>query len=132
MRILMKRGLSCFSLALVLTIPATAGSQTVGTSRADAPNQTAAFSIVNNTGVTIPYQVRWGDTGGWTSISLRSGHTETHSYPLGENGRAPAPRVRYDKIGGDGAFTPQVFHMQFHAVGYGGFGAKTNNTGPKK
>jgi hypothetical protein len=124
-----------FRLALVLTASLIArGQERVGTSCADCPNYSGAFSIENETGVTIRYQVKWGDQHPWKPITLNSGHIETHSYPLGENrnGRAPTPYVRFDKIGGDGKFTPQEFRMEFYAVGYAGYGARTNNTGPKK
>jgi len=124
-----------FPLALVLTTVSIARSQErVGTSRADLPSSRGAFSIENATGVTIPYQVKWGENGQWKPISLRSGHTETHSYPLAvdRNATAPRPFVRFDRIGGDGRFTAKEYYMQFHRVGYAGFGPNTNNTEPKK
>jgi hypothetical protein len=124
-----------FTLALVLTTSTTAWSQErVGTSRADLPNYSGAFSIENPTGVTIPYEVKWGDRSSWKSISLRSGHTETHSYPLGEdrNARPPTPYVRFDRIGGDNRVTPKEYRMQLHVVGYAGFGPNANNAQPKK
>jgi len=37
-----------------------------------------------------------------------------------------------NKIGGDGHFTAQEYRMRFYAVGYAGYGPKTNNTQPKK
>jgi len=123
------------SFALVLTIPTIAQSQErVGTSCADCPNYSGAFSIENQTGVTIWYEVRWGENHPWKTISLGSGRTETHSYPLGDNknAKAPTPQVRFDKIGGDGHFTAQEYRMRFYAVGYAGYGPKTNNTQPKK
>jgi hypothetical protein len=124
-----------FSLGLVLTASTIAHSQErVGTSCADCPDYKGAFSIENSTGVTIPYDYKWGSEGPWKRVSLRSGHTETHSYPLGANrsGRAPTPYVRFDRIGGDGRFTPKEYRMGFYAVGYAGFGANANNTQPKK
>ena len=123
-----------FPLALALTTPMVAPSQEhIGTSCADCPNYSGAFSIENETGVTVPYDYKWGD-GPWKRMSLRSGHTERHSYPLGEDRRArvPTPYVRFDRIGGDGRYTPKEYRMEFYAIGYGGFGAKTNNTEPKK
>ena len=123
------------TLALVLATSTTTRSQErVGTSRADLPNYSGAFSIENPTGVTIPYEVKWGDRSSWKSISLRSGHTETHSYPLGEdrNARPPTPYVRFDRIGGDNRVTPKEYRMQLHVVGYAGFGPNANNAQPKK
>jgi hypothetical protein len=40
--------------------------------------------------------------------------------------------VRFDRIGGDGHFTPKEYHMAFHAIGYAGYGPKANDTLPKK
>jgi hypothetical protein len=124
-----------FPLTLVLTTPTIARSQEhVGTSCADCPNYSGAFSIENQTGVTIRYEVRWGETHPWKPISLSSGSIETHSYPLGEhrNAKVPTPYVRFDRIGGDGRFTPKEYRMGFYAVGYAGFGPHTNNTQPKR
>ena len=91
----MKNILATATLALSLTIPLIACAQErVGTSCADCPNYSGAFSIENPTGVTIPYEYKLGD-GPWKHMSLQSGHTETHSYPLGDNrnGRVPPPYV---------------------------------------
>jgi len=122
-------------LAVVLTGATIAhGQERVGTSCADCPNYNGAFSIENSTGVTIPYEYKWGDNHPWKRMSLRSGQIETHSYPLGDNrnGRAPRPYVRFDRIGGDGRYTPKEYHMEFHAIGYSGYGPKANNTQPKR
>lgn len=122
-------------LAFVLaTSPIAQSGENVGTSCADCPNYSGAFSITNQTGVTIPYQYRWGNKHPWKSISLGSGRIETHTYPLGEdrNAKVPLPYVRFDRIGGDGRFTAQEYRMEFHAVGYAGFGPKANTTQPKK
>jgi hypothetical protein len=131
-----------FPLAFVLTIPALVfispaialSQERLGTSCADCPNYSGAFSIENQTGVTIRYQVKWGASHAWREISLASGHIETHSYPLGDNRNAqvPTPYVRFDRIGGDGRFTPQEYRMQFYAIGYAGFGPRTNSTQPKR
>src|SRR2546423_7506396 len=89
------------ALALVLSTPLMVrGQERVGTSCADCPNYSGAFSIENETGVTIRYQVKWGEQHPWKLITLNRGHIETHSYPLGENrnGRAPTPYVRFDRI----------------------------------
>jgi hypothetical protein len=130
--ILKTQAMFALSLALVMTSAIAARSQErVGTSCADCPNRSGAFSIENQTGVTISYQVKWGESHPWKSITLASGRVETHSYPL-ENGKALTPYVRFDRIGGDGAFTPKEYRMGFYAIGYAGFGAKPNNSSPKK
>jgi hypothetical protein len=130
----MKTTLATTTLTFLLILPGISGAQErVGTSCADCPNYSGAFSIENVTGVTIPYQYKWGD-GAWKQMSLQSGHTETHSYPLGgnRNGRVPPPYVRFDRIGGDGRFEPKEYHMQVYAVGYAGFGPRAQRAEPKK
>jgi hypothetical protein len=132
MKISTLRPLSLLSLTLVLATPLVARGQSIGTSCADCPSLSAAFSIENKTGVTIRYQVKWGDDGPWKSVTLETNHVETHTFPLDGRGRAPGPHVKYDRIGGDGAFTPKVYHLGFYAVGYSGYGGRANNKEPKK
>lgn len=105
----------------------------IGTSCADCPNYSGAFSITNGTGVSIKYQMRWGDRSRWKRITLQSGHVETHRYPLGEDraAKAPTPFVRFDDFGGDNLTSFHEYRMQFHAVGYAGFGPSVNKTEPK-
>jgi len=119
---------------LALTNPPAAHSQQVGTYTSDEPSYRAAFSIENNTGATIHYQVKWGKKHAWKSITLPSGSVENHTYPLGSDptAKAPAPYVRFDKIAGDGNYTPQQYHMRFHATGYAGYGGQPNDTQPKR
>ena len=131
MKILTQQALSLLTLTILLAIPTVARAQAVGTSCADCPNLRAEFSIENKSGVAIPYEVKWGNHD-WKKVTLQKGHTETHSYPLDSNGKAPSPYVRYDKIGGDNAITLQEFHVSFFAVGYAGYGPKANTAGPKK
>ena len=66
--------------ALALTVPAVLVTTTaaesqerVGTSRADLPSYKGAFSINNQTGVTLHYQVKWGEKNAWKSIEVRNG-----------------------------------------------------------
>ena len=120
-------------LALALTAPAALAEQ-VGTSCADCPSYSGAYSIENTTGVTINYQIRWGDNHPWQSIALRSGTIETHSYPLGSDPHAqvPTPYVRFDHIGGDRAVELKEYKMEFYAIGYAGYGPQANKTEPKR
>src|SRR5579859_8237182 len=116
------------SLALGLTTVSVApGQERVGTSCADCASYAGAFSIENETGVTIPYEYKWGESQPWKKMSLRSGHIEKHTYPLGENsnGSAPTPFVRFDRIGGDGRYTPKEYRMEFYAIGYSGYGGRS-------
>jgi hypothetical protein len=50
-------------------------------------------------------------------MTVISGHITTHSHPLDENAKAPAPYVRFDSVGGDGGFTAREYHLAFHTVG---------------
>jgi hypothetical protein len=119
--------------ALIALVPIAAPAQ-VGTSCADCPNYSGAYSIENTTGTTVHYQYRWGDKHEWKKMTLRSGAIETHSYPLGEdpNKRVPTPYIRFDRIGGDNSVTFLEYRLQFHAVGYAGYGPKQNKTEPKR
>jgi len=82
------------------------------------PCYKGAFSIDNDTGSTIRYQVRWGKNNPWKKMSLESGRRMTHSYPLGENPdkAVPSPYVKFDSIFDDGRITDVVIPMQFYAV----------------
>ena len=129
---LISRLTGCFvlALALVLTTPIVGRSEEVGTSCADCPNYDGAFSIDNQTGVTIRYNYRWGNKHPWKSMSLRSGSHVTHRYPLGgdSNAKAPSPYVRFDNARG----TTKEYLMHFYAIGYAGYGPGRANTEPKK
>lgn len=120
------------AMAALLALVSVAAQEHVGTSQADLPTYRGAYSIENTTGVTIPYEYRWGNKGEWKKMSLRSGHTETHWYPLGQDGKAPIPYVRFDRIGGDNAVTSKEYKMQFRAIGYAGYGPRENKTEPMR
>ena len=122
------------AVAVLFAMAPIAAQERVGTSCADCPNYSGAYSIENATGITISYQYRWGDRHEWKKMTLKSGVTETHSYPLGEdrNGKAPTPYIRFDRIGGDNGVTIQEYKLQFHAVGYAGYGPRENRTAPKR
>jgi hypothetical protein len=127
------RLIAATSLALALTAPAALAEQ-IGTSCADCPNYNGAYSIENTTGVTIRYQYRWGSKRPWKKMTLASGYIETHSYPLGEDRRAkvPTPYVKFDSYGGDAGYQKKEYRMQFHAVGYAGYGPTVDRTQPKR
>lgn len=74
-----------------------------------------SFVISNNTGVDVPYQVKWGD-GEWESSCLESGYRKWHYYELDCDGRAPIPHVRFDCVGGDGDYTNECYEMDFYAT----------------
>jgi hypothetical protein len=118
------------ALALAQTIATTAHSEQIGTSCADCSSSNkAAFSLRNKTGVTIKYQVKWGN-GQWKSFTLEDGYTYTHSYALNDNGEFSSPYVRYDRIGGDSGYTEKAWPMGVNQVGSGGYGGRRSE--PKK
>jgi hypothetical protein len=120
-------------LGLGLISPMAAQTEPLGTSCADCPSYKGAYTIENKTHITINYQYRWGDKHPWKDASLGKGMINTHSYPLGEdqNAKVPTPSVRFDRIGGDAVYTADDYRMDFHAVGYGGYGSHKNTTEPK-
>ena len=121
-----------FAVSLAAASTATL-AEDVGTSQADLPSYTGAFSIENETGALIHYEFRWGSNHAWKKMALASGRVETHTYPLGEDAKrkVPTPYVRFDRIGGDRSVTFQEYQMEFHAVGYAGFGPAENRAKPK-
>ena len=136
--ILRKMSASALAVAAILAVqPAHAESsrdEKVGTSCADCPSYNGAFSITNETGALIHYQVRWGNHHEWKRIDLATGHVETHRYPLGDNAAAkvPTPFVRFDNLADGKRTTFQEYRMQFYAVGYAGYGPNVNRTTPKR
>src|SRR5437763_1743996 len=108
--------LALLAATIFLSSASSAPRQDVGTSCADCPNYNGAFSIENQTGVSIAYQMRWGERHPWKQFVLPTGHIETHTYPLGEDRgkKIPIPLVRFDPGGG-----PSIeYQMDFYAVGY--------------
>lgn len=122
------------AMAALIALVSVAAQEHIGTSQADLPNYSGAYSIENTTGVTIPYQYRWGDKSKWTKTEVRSRTIDTLSYPLGQdpNKKVPTPYVRFDRIGGDNSVTFKEYEMEFHAVGYAGYGPTENKTEPKR
>lgn len=129
-----RRTLHLIAFGIATAIPAIANAGSIGTSCADCPNYSGAFSISNDTGQMIKYQYRWGNQHPWKRMTLATGHVETHSYPLGEDShaRVPTPYVRFDNLANDGRVTPKEYRMHFYAIGYPGYGAKANKTEPKR
>jgi hypothetical protein len=109
--------------------PQPARSEADARSCSDCPSYSGAFSISNSTGQTIHYQMRWGTTNAWKSFTLENGRIKTHSYPMGtsRNTVIPIPYVRFDAIG-----QTLEYWMQFHAVGYAGYGTYVDPTQPKR
>jgi hypothetical protein len=123
---------SALIFGAIAPLPSLAGE--IGTSCADCPDYRGAYSIENTTGVTVSYQYRWGSKHQWKNMTLRSGMIETHWYPLGEDPhhQVPVPYIRFDRVGGDSQVTTQEYKLNFHAVGYAGYGPKQNRAEPKR
>lgn len=121
-------------MAALIALVSVAAQEQVGTSQADLPSYRGAYSIENKTRVAIPYEYRWGNKSEWKRMTLKSGATETHWYPLGAdlNKKVPTPYVRFDRIGGDNSVTFKEYRMQFHAIGYAGYGPRQNKTEPMR
>jgi hypothetical protein len=114
----------CVALALLLcgTGDRAAAGGKVGKVVNDLPNLNAIFVIHNHTGRTLNYQVQWGNNN-WEGVRLPSGEAARHTYPLGSNGRAPIPHIRFDHIGGDGNKVEwKTYHLSFGEAGYAGLG----------
>ena len=131
MKILTKPALFLLSLALMLTTPTLARSQNVGTSWPTVQISSAKFSIENKTGVTIQYQVKWGDNGEWKSISLDNRHVETHSYPLGQTGKAPLPTSGTTRSAETARIRRRHFTWSSMPLDTQDMGPARNNAGPK-
>ena len=130
-----KSGLAVLAVLTLMNVPMqTVRAEEIGTSCADCPSYDGAFSISNDTGALIHYQMRWGNRANWKRIELPTGRLETHRYPLGSDaaGRAPIPFVRFDDVADDHRVTFREYRMEFHAVGYAGYGPKVNRTEPKR
>jgi hypothetical protein len=118
------------ALSLAQTFATPAHSEQTGTSTADSSSgNKAAFSLANDTGITMNYQVKWGNNQ-WKSFTLENGRIYTHSYALNNNGEFLSPSVRFDRIGGDSSYTEKVYDMDVTQVGSGGFGGHRSE--PKK
>lgn len=70
------------AMAALIALVSVAAQERTGTSQADLPSYRGAYSIENKTGVTIPYEYRWANKSEWKRMTLKSGATETHWYPM--------------------------------------------------
>jgi hypothetical protein len=121
------------TIALGLAIPQRSLAQNVGSStNDDLPQTYGAFSITNNTNVTIRYKRQWGNEG-WREIILRPGFTETHSHKLDRNDRAPSPHVQFyssvaNRLQLHGGL--RNAHVHFSLVTTGGYGPSADSGRP--
>ena len=67
------------------------------------------FRIVNRTGVTVPYEIRWSQSDSWESNSLETG-ISTH-WSGGQNIPSGYPKIRFDHIAGDQVVTYRHYNL---------------------
>lgn len=108
----------------------------IGTGKAEAQSDQigyeGAFSIKNDTGITLYYYVRWGDDGVWKLKRLDSGQALRHRHTLDWKNQAPSPSVKFDRIGGDNRTSLQIQKMGFYKVVAPGFDPMNRNTKSKR
>jgi len=133
MRSILRASLAPLLAAALAAASGGAAAADVRVGEADLPSYNGAFSIENETGAPIHYQLRWGSSHAWRRITLASGHVETHSYPLGADParRVPAPYVRFDRLGDDQGIAFEECAMQFRAVGDARLGPAARRGAPK-
>jgi hypothetical protein len=102
------------SSAFVRTSLAAAALAVVSLAASAAPARAACYAMItidNPTDSTVYYQFKWGEDGDWQDCSLSPGCYRNHWYPLDDDGRAPAPYIRFD----DGRGNEVVYHLEFFA-----------------
>lgn len=75
------------------------------------------FVIHNPTNFEVGYSVRWGD-GPWKPHKILPRHLRRHWHTLDAQGRAPRPRLQFDKIANDSQVTTKTYEMKFGRVGH--------------
>ncbi len=68
------------------------------------------FKIRNNTGVTVPYEIKWSSTNDWQPNSLETGFIRTHP-SSGQNIPSDYPQIRFDHIAGDQQVTYRTYKL---------------------
>ena len=68
------------------------------------------FEIKNHAGFTVPYQIKWSANDAWQQYSLQSNLRRFHWWS-GDNVPWGYPKIRFDRIPGDGQFTPLVYQL---------------------
>ncbi len=69
------------------------------------------FRIRNNTGVTVPYQIRWSSADDWKPYSLETDFIRTHS-SVGQRIPEGYPKIRFDHIAGDQVVTYRTYELE--------------------
>ena len=68
------------------------------------------FKIRNQTGVNVPYQIKWSNNNTWQPQSLETGFIRTHP-SNGQNIPSNYPKIRFDYIAGDGRVTYRTYNL---------------------
>ena len=68
------------------------------------------FKIRNQTGVAVPYQIKWSNSDSWKTYSLRTGFIRTHKSD-GQQVPANYPKIQFDHIAGDQRFTGKTYRL---------------------
>ena len=69
------------------------------------------FKIANNTGVTVPYQIKWSNHNDWHSYFLETGFIIMH-WSGGQNIPSNYPRIRFDHMAGDQVVTYRTYNLE--------------------
>ncbi|MDE0010155.1 MAG: trypsin-like peptidase domain-containing protein [Candidatus Poribacteria bacterium] len=69
------------------------------------------FKIINDTGVTVPYQIKWSNNSDWAPESLETGFIMT-LWSGGQNIPPGYPKIRFDHIAGDAQVTYRVYNLE--------------------
>ena len=69
------------------------------------------FRIRNNTGVLVPYEIRWSNNDSWKQFSLRTGFIRTHT-SSGQNIPSGYPKIRFDYIADDNGVTYRQYTLE--------------------
>ena len=68
------------------------------------------FKIINRTGGTVPYEIRWSQSDSWESNFLQTGFIKTHTSD-GQNIPSGYPKIRFDYIADDGEVTYRHYNL---------------------
>ena len=68
------------------------------------------FKILNHTGVTVMYQIKWSNDRSWKNDSLQTGSISTH-WLKAENVSQGYPKIRFDYIAGDQQVTYRTYRL---------------------
>ncbi|MDE0423622.1 MAG: trypsin-like peptidase domain-containing protein [Candidatus Poribacteria bacterium] len=68
------------------------------------------FRIINDAGLTVPYQIKWSSNHNWEQQSLNQG-ASLYYWWNGETVASGYPKIRFDEIVNDGRFTERIYRL---------------------